>query len=111
MRVFSLAFLLSAVACGPEPHVLPVVADIASDQPLFATVSAIEVRSDQSYQVDAEVTNGFIIRIDSADNGWLDFPYCFVDTDLHGECVDEHGKTWIFDGPFYSEDMVSRDDP
>ena len=36
--------------------------------------------------------------IDNPDEENTLFENCVVDTDFNGECVDDHGATWIFEG-------------
>ena len=74
-----------------------------NDQPRghFGTtsVSATSVNSGNTYPLDADVDGTALTRIYFPKGGWVDFPDCELDEELSGECDDEQGRSWVFNGP------------
>ena len=54
-------------------------------------------RSGASFSVDADVEDDTVTRIYFRKGGWVDFEDCELD-DLEGECEDERGILWVFEG-------------
>lgn len=62
-------------------------------------LQATNVTSDDHFvSIDAYVDDGFVRRVYFNGDGKVDFLDCFVDTVFNGECVDDEGATWIFEG-------------
>lgn len=76
--------------------------DESNDQPLghfgtmTMTVSSLE--SGNTYTLDVEIDGREVHRIYFPKGGWVDFLGCELEMDLSGECVDESGRTWVFEG-------------
>jgi len=84
--------------------------DESNDQPLghFGT-KTIRVHSAQSgntYTLDADLDGNSLDRIYFPRGGWVDFAGCELEWDLSGECEDELGRIWIFEGSVDSYDEL-----
>ncbi len=76
--------------------------DESNDQPrgYFGTTSVV-VTSEESgntYTLDADVDGTTLSRIYFPRGGWVDFPDCEIEPGVSGDCEDEEGRTWTFDG-------------
>ena len=76
--------------------------DESNDQPVghfgTVTVTVSSYESGNTYTLDADFDGSSISRIYFPKGGWVDFPYCEVELDLTGDCDDEEGRSWSFDG-------------
>lgn len=94
MRYLFLMACLSLVACES--------AEDRRDRPweeAAIPVQATDVTNDSHYVgIDAYVEDGYLRRVYFDRDGRVNFPDCFVDADLNGECLDKVGHTWIFEG-------------
>jgi len=86
----------------PQPDDPQTTNDESNDQPLghFGTVtlSVTNQRSGNTYSLDADVEDREIRRIYFTKGGWVNFPACEVEEDMTGECEDEQGRVWTFEG-------------
>lgn len=77
--------------------------DESNDQPLghfgVITIVVTSEQSGNSYTLDADVIGSTVSRIYFPKGGWVDFVGCDVDEALEGECLDEQGRNWMFEGP------------
>lgn len=80
--------------------------DESNDQPLGSygtvTLHVRNISSGNSYPVDADVERndeGFEVRrLYFLKGGWVDFMSCEVDEEYLGNCSDENGRDWEFEG-------------
>jgi hypothetical protein len=74
----------------------------SNDQPAghfgTATLYVRNPRNGNIYKLDADVDEMYVERIYFPKGGWVDFDECELDDDLHGQCSDENGREWIFEG-------------
>lgn len=83
-------------------------ADIDASERIRAGISVLVLatnysRGDTTEYFAADAAGGYLTRVYSSDTGWLEFDDCFVDTNVCGECVDEEGTAWIFEGRVFSQ--------
>ena len=75
--------------------------DESNDQPLghlgTRTVQVYYPASGARYAADADVDDDMLLRLYFRKGGWVDFEDCELD-DLEGECEDEAGRLWVFEG-------------
>ncbi len=88
--------------------------DESNDQPVghFGTVT-VDITSEDSgntYTLDAEIDGATVERVYFPKGGWVDFYDCEVDEDLAGECEDEEGRWWTFEGESDSSTSSVVDD-
>ena len=73
----------------------------ANDQPLGhlgnRTVQVYYPSSGARYAADADVEDDMLLRLYFRKGGWVDFEDCELE-DLEGECEDETGRSWVFEG-------------
>lgn len=91
------------VAAADDPYTTN---DESNDQPVghFGTIT-MAVSSDESgnsYTLDADLDGTTVERVYFPKGGWIDFYDCELDEDLTGNCWDEEGRSWSFDGEGYS---------
>lgn len=76
--------------------------DESNDQPVgyFGTITlrVHNPRNGNTYTLDADVNETSVDRIYFPKGGWIDFYRCELDEDLQGECEDEQGRSWVFEG-------------
>jgi hypothetical protein len=75
--------------------------DETNDQPVghFGTVTLSVIGPNGNhYTLDADVDDNRIEQLYFPKGGWIDFDECDLDEDLNGECTDENGDTWTFEG-------------
>jgi hypothetical protein len=76
--------------------------DESNDQPLgyFGTLTMAvgSVESGNSYTLDVDIDGTTVERVYFPKGGWIDFYDCELDDDLIGDCQDEEGRSWIFEG-------------
>lgn len=77
--------------------------DESNDQELGCfgsiTLNVTNQNSGNSYPLDAE-TQGYVVeQVYFRRGGNVDFPDCELEDDYTGECVDEGGNWWTFNGP------------
>lgn len=76
--------------------------DESNDQPVghfgSVTIEVTSAESGHTYTLDAEVDGMTLERIYFPKGGWVDFPDCEIDEDLCGDCEDEQGRSWTFEG-------------
>jgi hypothetical protein len=75
--------------------------DESNDQPLghfgTMTLSVYYPSSGHRYPLDADVEDDTLLRLYFPKGGWVDFENCDLD-DFEGECADENGREWVFEG-------------
>lgn len=76
--------------------------DETNDQPSgyfgTVTVTVTSGSSGNTYTVDADMDGQELQRIYFPKGGWVDFPDCELEEDLTGDCEDEEGRSWTFEG-------------
>lgn len=76
--------------------------DESNDQPVghFGTITMIvsQQESGHTYTLDVEFDDLESRRIYFPRGGWVDLEGCELEGDLTGECVDENGRHWTFEG-------------
>jgi len=76
--------------------------DESNDQPLgyfgSRTLVVSSLESGNTYTLDVELDGLEVKRVYFPKGGWVDFLGCELDMNFAGECVDESGRTWIFNG-------------
>jgi hypothetical protein len=76
--------------------------DESNDQPVgylgTRTLSVCSRESGSCYILDAELDGSELSRVYFPKGGWVDFEDCELDADFHGECEDEKGRPWSFEG-------------
>jgi hypothetical protein len=61
------------------------------------TLNVYYPRSGHRYPLDADMDGDSLLRIYFPKGGWVDFENCDLD-DFEGECEDETGREWVFEG-------------
>lgn len=76
--------------------------DESNDQPLrhfgTETLCIASASSGNTYTLDVELDDNEVSQIYFPKGGWLYFTGCELDDELNGECVDDHGDSWEFQG-------------
>ena len=76
--------------------------DESNDQPLghsgTMTLCATNASSGNSYPLDADVDEGQVETIYFQKGGRVHFSDCQLDSDLAGDCEDDSGNSWSFEG-------------
>jgi hypothetical protein len=76
--------------------------DESNDQPLghygVLTLCVTNNGSGNSYPLDADMDGFDVTTIYFPKGGNVDFTDCTLDEDMTGECDDDAGKGWVFDG-------------
>lgn len=89
-------------ATGHGPDDPSTTNDESNDQPLRTagtmTLCVTNHGSGNSYPLDADVQSNEVISIYFPKGGNVDFPGCELDDSLQGECNDEEGRGWTFNG-------------
>ena len=79
--------------------------DESNDQPVghFGTVTMIvfQEESGHTYTLDIEIEDSKVRRIYFPKGGWVDLEGCELDDDLTGDCEDESGRHWTFEGQIH----------
>jgi len=77
--------------------------DESNDQPVghFGSVTLIasQAESGHTYTLDVELEGLEAKRIYFPKGGWVDLEGCELEDDYTGDCEDENGRRWTFEGP------------
>ena len=77
--------------------------DESNDQPVghFGTWTLIasQEESGHTYTLDVELEGLEAKRIYFPRGGWVDLDGCELEDDYTGDCMDENGRHWTFEGP------------
>jgi hypothetical protein len=76
----------------PKPDDPSTTNDESNDQPL-----ARSFRHPDTERLDADVDEDTLLRLYFPKGGWVDFEDCELD-DFEGQCDDENGREWVFEG-------------
>src|SRR5689334_10282073 len=86
----------------PLPDNSSTTNDESNDQPVghFGTVTLIvsQAESGHTYTLDVELDGLEAKRIYFPKGGWVDLEGCELEDDLTGDCMDENGRHWTFEG-------------